>query len=199
MLNCVLWLEARRLLVRWWVWEEHMCIGQTPASSLRQRNNISETWGLESQAETPNNSVPANWNSHIFLGLWGEAIGSSQFGIRGWCPILFRKESPFLQLANWCWCISCIMNMPSSAFATTLLSLEKNAYVKGKLRDPWGLRGRMPPCPPLDLCFSITPNVPIPILPSSFNQQTNVLKDTSQIHRKYGPPAQYNHLYLSHL
>lgn len=48
---------------------EHMCIGQTPDSSLRQRNNILVSWGLENQAETSNNSIPANWNGHIFPGL----------------------------------------------------------------------------------------------------------------------------------
>lgn len=90
MVNCVLWLSARRLLVRPWAWTKHMSMGLPPASSLRDRNNTPVHWALGRQAKTPN----INYHNIKRLHLPHSVRRKSNrkppvLGAPKWCPVLF--------------------------------------------------------------------------------------------------------------
>lgn len=134
MVNYVLWLAARRLLVRSWAWKEQMSTGQTPTSLLRHKNsrNYSASWGLERQAETLKTSVTAKSNGNVFLMLWGEATGSPQSlepqdGVL-LCSVQKRRDSPFLQPSNQCDALLSFLKMASSAFVKLCSPWSKCLY-----------------------------------------------------------------------
>lgn len=174
MVNCVLWLAARRLLVRLWAWEEQMRTGQTSASLLRHRNNISARWDLEREAETPNTSVTAKWNGHIFLRLWGEVTRRRQSVISQWCPVLFCREKNFPFLS---YLIGA--DTPFSFnFSWNSALLGANAYMKGK--QSMRTVGKDDTVSPIGFLLFNTPSAPASTF---FLQTTNKCPQVKKHHR----------------
>lgn len=172
MVNCVLWLAARRLLVRLWAWEEHMFPGQALASSIKGQPQLLgacrdrlRLWELQSLQK---------WN--LPQALRRSHRKPPVFGSPGWYPVLFCTEIAFPTWSHRCSCPCLLHEHGSFSSCWNSALLGANAYMKGKLHSPWGLRGKMPPYPLLDPNYSITPSAPTPILLPSFNQQTNILK-----------------------
>lgn len=182
MVNCVLWLAARRLLVRLWAWEEHMFPGQALASSIKGQPQLLgacrdrlRLWELQSLQK---------WN--LPQALRRSHRKPPVFGSPGWYPVLFCTEIAFPTWSHRCSCPCLLHEHGSFSSCWNSALLGANAYMKGNstVHEDWEER-----CHHIPYWTPIIPSLQVPPLlfysPPSTNKQMSSSK-ISQAHTDHG-------------
>lgn len=182
MVNCVLWLAARRLLVRSWAWKEHMFPGQTPASSLRESPSylgLGETaWDSENFSHCKMESSSGfEEKPQETTSLWNPRMVS--------CSVLYRSFPCLHDLIGAHVPLS-FMNMAPLALAETLLSLKQMLIWKeiSTVHEDWEERcHHIPYWTPAIPSLQVSP-LPFHPPPSTTKQMSS--SKISQAHTDHG-------------